>query len=145
MASGTSAGGSDLDIVICFSDQAQGLLGLQGSLVLVLSQYLSYRAATSTGGFSSANFKVIKVLPQARVPLIKAAMELEGRKFLLDISIDGDRNTGLISTACINTLISRLPVIAPVFTSLKAYLKRKQLNDSYTGGLELCPLCSPTS
>ena len=135
VASGTSAGGSDVDIVICFSDQAQGLLGLQGALILVLSQYLSNRAIISTGVFSSVNFKVLKVLPQARVPLIKAAMELDGRDFQVDISIDGDRNTGLISTACINTLLRHLPPLAPVFTSLKAYLKSKHLNDSYTGGL----------
>jgi DNA polymerase sigma len=125
---------SDLDLVVCFSDECNSLLGLKGVIPLLhlLAEYLTKEAGHL--------IQITNIFIHARVPIIKAVSinplgTVGFQPLCIDISIDCPQHSGLATTEMVCTLMQALPPLGPVVAVLKAYLKSKGLNDSYTGGL----------
>ncbi len=146
---------SDLDLVVCFSDDMQSVLHSDSSLVRILAGFLESNgdgtadvSPTEDGQISphsTVSLVIQQILPHAHVPLIKAIATVRSYdsgsssvrvvSIPVDISMDGPRNTGIASTAMIKVLLAALPPLGPVFLVLKAFLRSKALDNAYTGGL----------
>jgi len=147
---------SDLDLVVCFSDDMQSILHSESSLIRMLATFLEGNEGHEAGNSSvsqdgeplqpSISISIQQVLTHAQVPLLKATAVVryaaqnageEDRVVMIpvDISMDGPRNTGIASTAMIKMLLVALPPLGPVFLVLKEFLRCKGLTNPYTGGL----------
>ena len=105
---GDSTTRSDIDIVVCFSDEMQHMLHGEALLIQALADHFTKikdYVIESTDGVK-IHVEINRVLPNARVPLIKAEVVLTRSisviKVPVDISIDGP-NTGIASTTMIRT------------------------------------------
>ena len=133
---GFQSAASDIDLVVCLSDQFidQGLLRIRG--VLPLLQAL----AVYLGREGTDAIQIKKVLYHTRVPLIKAEATLvtnSSRTFIVsvDISIDSPVHSGMATTELVRVLSSAFPVLHPASLVLKTFLKAKGVCDPYSGGL----------
>lgn len=75
----------------------------------------------------------IEVIDKARVPIIK--LVAKESKMQVDISFLTATEDAVDSRAMIKDLIARYPPVRPLIIVLKAYLKQRSLNDTYTGGV----------
>jgi predicted nucleotidyltransferase len=118
---------SDLDLVICFSDEYESLSKTSGSFPLlhVLADFLQREAK---------DLLVINtVILNARVPVIKAVAI--SSSIAVDISIDSPMHSGIATASMVRTLVDLLPPLRPIVTLLKAYLRSHGLMDAYYGGM----------
>lgn len=127
---------SDIDIVICFSDEFQSFVMGNDILTLIhmLADYISREA--------SDLMTINTVLLNAKIPVIKAVVKLDPcdsfnniQHIPIDISIDSAVHTGLASTEFIRTIFTALPPLVPIVNTLKEYLRSKDLCDPYLGGI----------
>lgn len=137
-ATGLQGVHSDIDIVICFSDEYQSLSKVSGTVPLlhILADYLKHEAKDF--------IQINTVLLKARVPVIKAVVSikseatfqyLENTTISLDISIDSPVHSGLATSEMVKTLISAIPILQPIVIVLKEFLRSKNLSSTYSGGL----------
>jgi len=117
---------SDIDLVICFADSFQELINNIGSIpfIKVLANHLEREAVDI--------LRINAVHLYCQVPVIKVSYLNE---IPIDISINGLHHSGLSSTALTNTIQKSILPFAPICILFKEYLKNKDLNDSYRGGL----------
>lgn len=118
---------SDLDLVICFSDEYESLSKTSGSFPLlhVLADFLQREAKEL--------LTINNVILNARVPVIKAmAISVS---IAVDISIDSPMHSGIATASMVQTLVDLLPPLCPIVILLKAYLRSSGLMDAYHGGM----------
>lgn len=117
---------SDLDLVVCFSDGFQDLINSIGSIpfIKVLANHLE-RSAT--------DLRINAVHLYAQVPVIK--LSYLNDNIPIDISINGHHHSGLASTELTIFLMKYLKPLPPLLILFKEYLRSKDLNDAYRGGL----------
>lgn len=118
---------SDIDLVVCFPDNFQYLINNIGTIpfIQVLANYLE-REATNT-------LRINAVHLYAQVPVIKVSCL--NSDIPIDISINGHHHSGLSSTEMILTIQHFLKPLSPLLILIKEYMKNKDLNDAYRGGL----------
>ena len=110
---------SDLDIVVIPPNPLSSLKQSQEQIFNTLHSIFK----------QNPNFNHIRFIP-AKVPILKVKYQ---HKIEIDISLG--RKNGYAATKTINTILSQYPSMRPILILLKYYLRQRNLNETYTGGL----------
>ena len=110
---------SDLDIVVIPPNPLSSLKQSQEQIFSILHSIFK----------QNPNFNHIRYIP-AKVPILKVKYQ---HKIEIDISLG--RKNGYAATKTINTILSQYPSMRPILILLKYYLRQRNLNETYTGGL----------
>eukprot|EP00347_Sterkiella_histriomuscorum_P011055 403373923 len=114
-ATGLDLPNSDVDLLVYYPDQReQNMINrLAGSLM------------------KSGICKSIEAIKHAKVPIIK----LQDKETSCNIDISFNRTNGIYCVKLVKTLMIKYPELRPLMIVLKAFLKCRGLNETYSGGI----------
>ena len=113
------------DIDLCIFPKNSLLINL-ASQINILNQIQN--SLKQTGKFT--NLKLIN----AKTPIIKAKY-IYSETINYDIDISFGHKNGYASVKIINKILNNYPYMKPIILLLKYFLRQKQLNQTYTGGI----------
>ena len=73
----------------------------------------------------------IEPIKQAKVPIIK----LQDKKTSINVDISFNRENGIYCVKLVRQLLKKFPELRPLLLVLKCFLKSRQLNETYHGGV----------
>lgn len=85
----------------------------------------------SSALYRSGLCKNIEALKHTKVPLIKMVDKLSG----VNVDISFNRTNGVYCVKLVKYLQKKYPELRPLILVLKAFLKSRALNETYTGGI----------
>lgn len=85
----------------------------------------------TSGLIKSGICKSIEPLKHAKVPIIK----MQDRESLINLDISFNRTNGVYCVKLMKHLLKKYPELRPLLLILKAFLKSRNLNESYHGGV----------
>jgi len=113
------------DIDLCIFPKNSSIINL-ASQINILNQIQN--SLKQTGKFT--NLKIIN----AKTPIIKAKY-IYSKNINYDIDISFGHKNGYAAIKIINNILDNYPYMKAIILLLKYYLKQKQLNQTYTGGI----------
>ncbi len=152
-----SINGSDIDVAVCFDDNHKldsnnksdnnNNNNNNSNTNMLTSQMPNQIALQILTDHLNNNAKhiinITKTIQHSRIPVIKANFNdcnnndesFDWKALTLDISINNAAHTGLASTEFTNVIIEYFPPLVPSVLFIKEFLKSKELNSSFNGGI----------